>query len=363
MMLLPGGAWVASRITAHVRRKAPMRGEETGMAKAKKGKTKAGTKPARRAAAQKPKKAARSTGGGPLAAAQKRVAALEAENRRLRDELAALRAEGAARPAPAPAPAQGGGQAGPELLGELVGLGIDARGRVARLAEGQVAEPDVGQHGERPRDRGVGREELRRLLDRHGEHVGDRAAGVTDGERLLRVAPPAARVAVDVDVGEEAHPNAEPSLARARLAAAARDVEREAAGAEATDPRLRHPGDEPADVVEETHVGGRRRARRAADRALVDLDHACEVLGALEPPVRTHPPAVQAEGPAGRLVEDVAHQRRFARAGHAGHARPRTEREGDVDVAQVVLARAAHGEARQPIEGAARPQAAAWRVQ
>ena len=83
------------------------------MAKAKKGKTKA--KPARRAAAQKPKKAARSTGGAVAAAAQKRVAALEAENRRLRDELAALRAQGAARPAPAVAPAPGGGQAGLEL--------------------------------------------------------------------------------------------------------------------------------------------------------------------------------------------------------------------------------------------------------
>ena len=83
------------------------------MAKAKRGKTK--TKPARRAAAQKPKKAARSAGATPAAAAQKRVAALEAENRRLRDELAALRAQGAARPAPAAAPAPGGGQAGLEL--------------------------------------------------------------------------------------------------------------------------------------------------------------------------------------------------------------------------------------------------------
>src|SRR5437773_10204577 len=104
MMLLPGGAWVASRITAHVRREAPLRGEETGMAKAKKGKTKAGTKPARRAAAQKPKKAARSTGGGPPAAAQKRVAAPEAENRRLRGRLGGARAAGSARPAPAAAP-------------------------------------------------------------------------------------------------------------------------------------------------------------------------------------------------------------------------------------------------------------------
>src|SRR5213078_5285034 len=102
----------------------------------------------------------------------------------------------------------------------------------------------------------------------------DGAPGVADGERLLRVAPPAARIAVDVDVGEEAHLNAQPPLARAGLAAAARDVEREAAGAPAPQPRLGHLREEPADVVEEAHVGGGRRARRPADRALVDLDRA-----------------------------------------------------------------------------------------
>jgi len=87
-----------------------------GMAKAKKGKGKTSVKakPARagRAAGRKPKKAAQDTGSA-VAAANKRIATLEAENRRLREELTELRARIAERPAPAPAP--GAGQAALEL--------------------------------------------------------------------------------------------------------------------------------------------------------------------------------------------------------------------------------------------------------
>src|SRR5207244_11895429 len=50
-----------------------------------------------------------------VAAANKRIATLEAENRRLREELTELRARIAERPAPAPAP--GAGQAALELYG------------------------------------------------------------------------------------------------------------------------------------------------------------------------------------------------------------------------------------------------------
>src|SRR5439155_27094128 len=89
-----------------------------GMAKAKKGKgkTSAKAKPARagRAGGRKPKKAAQGTGSAG-AAANKRIATLEAENRRLREELTELRARIAERPAPAAAP--GAGQAVLELYG------------------------------------------------------------------------------------------------------------------------------------------------------------------------------------------------------------------------------------------------------
>ncbi len=87
------------------------------MAKAKKGKRKTSTKKAKPAragrAAGKAKKAAPSTGSAAAAAANKRIATLEAENRRLHAEVSELRARLAERPAPAPAP--GAGQAALEL--------------------------------------------------------------------------------------------------------------------------------------------------------------------------------------------------------------------------------------------------------
>ena len=72
------------------------------MAKAKKGKRKATAKRTRRAPARKPKKA----GSAQAAAAKKRVAALEAENRRLREQLAELRAQVVQHPATS-APSEG----------------------------------------------------------------------------------------------------------------------------------------------------------------------------------------------------------------------------------------------------------------
>ena len=88
------------------------------MAKAKKRKGKTSlkkAKPARagRAAGKAKKAAAPSTGSAVAAAANKRIATLEAENRRLHAEVSELRARLAERPAPAPAP--GAGQAALEL--------------------------------------------------------------------------------------------------------------------------------------------------------------------------------------------------------------------------------------------------------
>jgi len=88
------------------------------MAKAKKPSRK--TKPARgrKTAARKPakKKAARSAGRSAApSAASKRVAELESENRRLRDEVASLRAQLGDRPAAETPPEEPGEQSTLEL--------------------------------------------------------------------------------------------------------------------------------------------------------------------------------------------------------------------------------------------------------
>jgi hypothetical protein len=72
-------------------------------------------------------------------------------------------------------------------------------------------------------------------------------------------------------------------VAAADLAAAALDVEREAARLVAARPRLLRLGEQVADLVEQPDVGRRVRARRAADRRLVDADDLVELL---EPVIR-----------------------------------------------------------------------------
>ena len=128
-------------------------------------------------------------------------------------------------------------------------------------------------------------EELDRLVDRHLQHVGDGLALEADLERLAVVALAVALLAGHVDVGQEVHLDLDLAVALAGLAAAALDVEAEAAGLVAARSRLLGLGEELADVVEDAGVGGRVGARRAADRRLVDVDDLVDLVEAVDPVV------------------------------------------------------------------------------
>ena len=167
-----------------------------------------------------------------------------------------------------------------QLGGELDALRLAAGQRRRRLAEPHVAEPDVDQRLQVPRDRGHRLEELQRLLDRHVEHLGDRLALEVHLERLAVVARAVADLAGDVDVGQEVHLDLDGAVAGARLAAAALDVEGEPARQVAADLGLGRLGEQPADVVEHAGVGRRVGPRRAPDRALVDVDDLVDELDA-----------------------------------------------------------------------------------
>ena len=95
---------------------------------------------------------------------------------------------------------------------------------------------------------------------------------------------------------------------------------------------------------EEVDVGGRVRARRAADRLLVDVDHLVEDVDPLDRGVLTGLDAHLVEPVRERLVEDLVHERRLARAGDAGDGDELADRDLDVDPLQVVLGGAADRE-------------------
>ena len=169
-----------------------------------------------------------------------------------------------------------------ELGRQLHALRLAARQRRRRLAEPHVAEADVDQRLQVPRDRRLVREELERLLDRHVEHLGDVLALERDVERVAVVALALAHLARHVHVGEEVHLDLDRAVALARLAAAALHVEGEAARAGSRAPSPPAWREQLADLVEHAGVGRRVRPRRAADRRLVDVDDLVEVLDALD---------------------------------------------------------------------------------
>ena len=224
-----------------------------------------------------------------------------------------------------------------ELCRELDALRLAARERRRRLAELDVAEADILDDLQLPRDaRHIG-EEVDGLVDRHVEDFGDVLALVADLERLAVVARALADLAGHVDVGQEVHLDLEDAVAFAGLAAAALDVEAEAAGLVAAHARFARLAEEVAYRIEYARVRRGIRARRAADGLLVDVDDLVDVLESLDLLVlaRLALHVVEARGDA--LVENLVDERRLARARDARDERQGTERELDRQVLEVVL--------------------------
>ena len=105
--------------------------------------------------------------------------------------------------------------------------------------------------------------------------------------------------------------------------------------------RLGHHREQLADEREHPGVGRRVRARRPADRRLIDLDDLVDELDAVDAIVRARLGGRPVDRLRQRPVQDVVDERGLARAADAGDRGQRAERNRDVDVLQVVRARAA----------------------
>src|SRR6478609_4984894 len=123
-------------------------------------------------------------------------------------------------------------------------------------------------------DRAVRRKKLGGLIHAHAEHLADALAFELNSQRLGREALSATSLASDFYVGQEAHLDGLHALTFARFATSTRGVEREAAGFISAHARFARVGEHLADGIEETDVGRRTRARRLADRRLIDFEHA-----------------------------------------------------------------------------------------
>ena len=239
------------------------------------------------------------------------------------------------------------GAAGGALLQfgrELDPLGLPAGQRRRRLAQAHVTQADVDEGFEIAVDAADRLEELAGVLDGHVEDLRDGLALVVHLQGLAVVAGALAHLAGDVDVGQEVHLDLDRPVARARLAAAALDVEGEPARFVASDLGLGGGGEQGADLVENAGVGGGVGARGAPDRRLVDAHEFVDAVQAGHPGVPAGHHARSVEPVGQHAGQDVVDQCGLSRPGNPGDRGEQAQRERHVEVAQVVLAGADHGE-------------------
>ena len=237
-----------------------------------------------------------------------------------------------------------------ELAGDFDALGLAAGQGGGGLAELDVFQADLGEHVELAHERRVVGEELTRLAHGHGQHVRDVLAPVLHLQGLGVVALALAGLAGDVDVGQEVHLDLDLAVALARLAPAALDVEGEPAGLVAARARLLGPGEDLADLVENLGVGGRVGARGAADGRLVDGDDLLDLVQPVDAADLSGIVGLVALVKLDVLVERVHDQGGLARTGHAGDAGHDAQRDGHVQVLEVVGLDLAQGDG--PLGGA-----------
>src|SRR5262249_36615351 len=128
----------------------------------------------------------------------------------------------------------------------------------------------------------VAGEEVERLIDRHAEHVDDRAPAHPHVEHLLAVAAAVAGLARHAQVVGEGHVDDDLARALAGLAAAARPGGGGPARRESLRARLARLGEAAPDRLEGLRHGRGVRARAARRRRGLDEHHLVYRVGALD---------------------------------------------------------------------------------
>ena len=157
-------------------------------------------------------------------------------------------------------------------------------------------------------------EELQRLGHGLIQHLRNIEPLPLDPQSRLVVAATAAHLAGHMHIGEKVHLHCAHPVPFAGLAAATLHIEREAPRAKAGDLGLRGHGVDLANEVECLGVGGWVRARRAANRLLVDVDHLVDGLDAFQRGKRPDRIEAAEQLAAQRRVQGSIDQRRLARA-------------------------------------------------
>lgn len=230
----------------------------------------------------------------------------------------------------------GGGSC--QFSGKFDALGLASAEGGCGLAEGDVFETDIAEGFEDMANFGDIEEEFVGLSDLHFEDIVDGVTLIAHAEDFLGEAFSLAGFAGDPDIGEEVHFDFDLSEAFTFLAATAGNIEAEVAWGEAADEGIRDLGEELADGIEDTGVGGWVGGGRRAKRGLADHDDLIDPLGPLEVVEGSGFELGAMEFLGEGRVEDIHDEAALAAATRAGDRDQATERKLGVNILEGVVA-------------------------
>ena len=112
-----------------------------------------------------------------------------------------------------------------ELLSQFHSLSLPPRQGGGRLPQFDIAQADIHQHLQLFMNVGNRAEEIGGLLNRHGQHVGDRFVAVQHFQGFAVVAFAVALIAIDIHIGQEVHFDFQQSIALTGLTAPPLNIE------------------------------------------------------------------------------------------------------------------------------------------
>ena len=141
----------------------------------------------------------------------------------------------------------------------------------------------------------------------------------------------------NVNVRKEVHLNFHKSVAAARFAPATLYVKAEPPGAVAPHFGVRRRGKQIPDVIEKPRVGGRIGAWRSADGALVNVNDLIQIFQSLYAAAFSGPCPGMIQFGEKRLVQNLVDKTGLAGAGNTRHTGEGAQRNGDVNILQIVF--------------------------
>ncbi|MNH06966.1 hypothetical protein D3C79_663460 [compost metagenome] len=149
-----------------------------------------------------------------------------------------------------------------------------------RLPETDIGKPNLHQRLQLARQGWHGIKEVTGFLNGHFQHFVDVLTLVLHFQRFAVIAFAFALIARHIDIRQEVHLYLDHAVTLAGFAAAALDVKAETARRVATGTGFRYPGKQFTHRGEDPGIGGRVRAWRTANWALIDIDHLVEMFQA-----------------------------------------------------------------------------------